>query len=84
MTTTTTVLKITLAYGDYSTRTYSIKNYDSTNAATTQARIIAFNSNVPNTVQYTFISDNNSPCASIYEASIITEESEIVYGAGLE
>lgn len=82
--TTTTVLKVTLAYTDYSNRTYSIKDYDPTNVDTTQARITAFNQNVPNTVQYTFISDNNAPCARISGAEMVTEESTIVYGAGLD
>lgn len=82
--TTTTVLKLTLAYQDYTTRTYSIKGYDVENIALTQERILAFNANVPSSVQYTFISDNNSPCANINDAQVITEESTIVYGAGLE
>lgn len=82
--TTTTALKLTLAYSDYSNRTYTIKDYDQANLETTQTRIIAFNQNVPSTVQYTFISDNNAPCARISDAEMVTEESSIVYGAGLD
>lgn len=90
-TTTSTFLKLTIAYNDYNTRTYTIPDYNISNKESTRGRIKSVNANVPEVLKYTFvsedydISDPEDPYgvfAQIQEAEIVTEENEVVYGYG--
>lgn len=89
--TTNSFLKVTIVYNDYTTRTYTIPDYDTDNLEQTRARIKAINANVPDIMKYTFVSENydiSDPeepygvFAQIQEAEVIVEESEVVYGYG--
>lgn len=88
---TNTFLKVTLAYNDYSTRTYTIPDYDLNDLEATRARIKSVNANIPDVMKYTFVSegyDTSDPeepygvIAQIQEAEVVIEENEVVYGYG--
>lgn len=92
-TSTDTILKITVAYTDYETRTYSFTGYLATqqNYEATRTKIKAINATPPSAMTYTFVSDNytaengtptNGYFAGITNVEVITEESTIIYGAG--
>ena len=92
--TTSISLKLTIAYNDYSTRTYTIPfngELDAQTGERTRTRIKAVNDSVPDVMKYTFVSENydfsdsQAPYgvfAQIQGAEIVTEENEIVYGYG--
>lgn len=80
-----TTMKLKLAYGDATTRNYSIADVNpSIDTTFVKGKIKAFNEQADTTdsaVQKTFISDNGYHVTSIIEAEIITTVEEVIYNA---
>lgn len=80
---TTTNLKVTIAYLDATSRNYTIQNVASDiDPDDVKAQITAFNQAAEQTgsnVQQTFVSDNGARITTISGAEIITIEEEVIY-----
>lgn len=85
MATTTRSVKITLAYADATSRTYTFNGVDSQYLPDVKDNIRDVNSSLAagtaNSFANTFVSDNGSPCTMISKGQIITLEQEVIYSA---
>lgn len=82
-TTTTLTTKLTVAYEDYTTRTYSFTQNPST-LIKINVLVRNFNQQVSTNpaIPYTFKSEELSPIARISEARVINKDVRIIYGHG--
>lgn len=84
-TTTTKSVKITLAYEDATSRTYTFNGVTTAQASNVKYQVLDINDSLEagtaNSFAHTFISDNGSPCKMISKAQVISLEQEVIYSA---
>lgn len=79
---TTTAIKITMAYQDASERTYTINDVGTLVPTDVKTAILAFNSaaSVDNSnVKKTFVSNDGAAIISITKAQIVQSTEEVIY-----
>lgn len=75
-------VELTIAYQDYTERTYKLPTRTAQNAGTVKTKIQAFNTAAAissSDVAKTFLSDNGAHPIGITEAEIVTVEEEVIY-----
>lgn len=79
---TTTAIKVTMAYSDANSRTYSIDDVGTVDVASVKAAITAFNQAASiegSNVKKTFVSDEGAPVTSITQGRIVQTTEEVLY-----
>lgn len=77
-------VKITMAYTDYSQRTYTLPTEYEQQSSTMKPKIQAFNTAAAiqsSDVAKTFLSDDGAPVSGIVAAEIVTIDEEVIYSA---
>lgn len=79
MSTTTTEIKLSIAYQDATSRSLTFKNVTSQAQLQIASKVQALNANPSAAFQTTFRSINNAPATGIGKAQIVTTEEEVIY-----
>lgn len=75
-------VKLTLAFQDAETRTYTFNDVDeSLSPADVKDRVKAINTNMPEAFAVTFVSSTGARCVIIREAKVIWKREEVIYSA---
>lgn len=75
-------IAIGVNYDDYTSRTYNFDVTEFPQIASVKSAIAAINTNMPEYVKQTFISNDRAPLARIKSATFISSSEEVVYGHG--